>query len=257
MFPILQIGPAAVQVPGLALLAGLWLALSAAEKEANRIAEQRCAAAGPLSAEAIYSVALAGLVAGLVGARLAYVLRYLGAYAADPLGILALNPATLAQTEGVLVGLVTATVWGARRKLRLWPTLDALAPGVAVMGIAIAVAHLASGDAFGAPTSVPWRIFLWDDYRHPAQVYELLAAVCTWGLWRWQARQPAAAGVSFVRVAAMMAGARLFLEAFRGDSVLLAGGLRAAQVWAWLALAACLIWLGGHAQRGHAAPPPS
>jgi len=184
------------------------------------------------------------------------VLRYLGAYAADPLGILALNPATLAQTEGVLIGLLAATVWGARRKLRLWPTLDALAPGVAVMGIAFAVAHLASGDAFGAPTALPWRIFLWDDYRHPSQVYELLVAAGVWLVWRWQARKAEPAGASFVRVAAMTAGARLFLEAFRGDSVLLAGGLRAAQVWAWLALAACLAWLSGRGRREQEAPPP-
>jgi len=256
MLPIIQIGPVAVQAPGLALLLGLWLALNAAEKEANRIAQLRGAAAGSLSGDAIYNVALAGIVAGLVGARLAYVLRYLGAYAADPLGILALNPATLAQTEGVLIGLLAATVWGARRKLRLWPTLDALAPGVAVMGIAFAVAHLASGDAFGAPTALPWRIFLWDDYRHPSQVYELLVAAGVWLVWRWQARKAEPAGASFVRVAAMTAGARLFLEAFRGDSVLLAGGLRAAQVWAWLALAACLAWLSGRGRREQEAPPP-
>ena len=38
----------------------------------------------------------------------------------------------------------------------------------------------------------------------------------------------------------MTAGARLFLEAFRGDSALVAGGLRVAQLLSWSVLAVCL-----------------
>jgi hypothetical protein len=36
MFPILQIGPLAIQVPGLIILAGLWLGLSLAERRAKK-----------------------------------------------------------------------------------------------------------------------------------------------------------------------------------------------------------------------------
>lgn len=262
MFPILQIGPLAIQVPGLALLAGLWLALRLAEREADRLRARLGPAAGTLSGEALYGVTLAGLVAGIIGARLAYVLRYLDAYLADPLGIVALNAATLAQSEGVLIGLAAAVIWGARGRLPLWPTLDALAPGVAAMGAAIALAHVASGDAFGAPTTVPWRIWLWDEYRHPSQVYELLAALGILGAALWLGRRPEAAGgagsgARFLIVAALTAGARLFLEGFRGDSVLLAGGVRAAQVWAWLALAACLALLSSRGRRAPEVPPAS
>jgi phosphatidylglycerol:prolipoprotein diacylglycerol transferase len=261
MFPILQIGPVAIQTPGLALLAGLWLALRLAEREADRLRARLGPEAGTLSGEALYGVTLAGLAAGIVGARLAYVLRYLDAYLADPLGIVALNAATLAQMEGVLIGLAAAVAWGARGRLPLWPTLDALAPGVAAMGAAIALAHVASGDAFGAPTEVPWRIWLWDEYRHPSQLYELLAALVILGVALWLGRQAEAAGgtssgVRFLIVVALTAGARLLLEGFRGDSVLLAGGVRAAQVWAWLALAACLaLLLSSRGRRAPEAPP--
>ena len=62
MFPVLQIGPLALPVPGLALLIGVWIGLWLAEIEAARLG------IGP---ETVYNLAFIGLVAGLLGARLA------------------------------------------------------------------------------------------------------------------------------------------------------------------------------------------
>ena len=104
MFPILQLGPLAVQVPGLVLLVSLWLGLALAEREAKRL---------NLNADAIYTLALTGLIAGVIGARLAYAARYPGAYLRDPFGLFSLNPSALAQTDGMLIGLVAAYVYGA------------------------------------------------------------------------------------------------------------------------------------------------
>jgi len=42
-----------------------------------------------------------GLMAGIVGARVAHALRYLPVYAKDPLGQLSINPSTLALAEGI------------------------------------------------------------------------------------------------------------------------------------------------------------
>jgi prolipoprotein diacylglyceryltransferase len=241
MFPILQLGPFAIQVPGLLLLAGVWVGLWLAEREAARL---------HLSPEAIYNLAFTGLMAGVVGARLAYAARYASVYVSDPLGILSLNPATLAPTEGALIGLVAAMVYGARRKLALRPTFDALAPALAVVMIALALAHLASGEAFGAPARLPWSIYLWDEYRHPAQVYELVGALGVLGAWGWARGRETFAGFNFLLVVALSSAARVFLEAFRGDSVLLPGGLRAAQVAGLVVLAACLVMMrrwSGHA----------
>lgn len=242
MFPILQVGPLAVQVPGLVLLAGLWLGLSLAEAEANRLAK-RLPAGTPLSGDAIYRLALVTLLTGAVAARLAHALRFIDAYLADPLAFISPNPATLAVPEGVVLGLLAGLVFASRRELPSRPTLDALAPLLAVMAVALAGAHLASGDAYGAPTTVPWRWRLWDEWRHPSQVYELLAALgalAVWGAWRRRGG-PAWAGQGLLLVAALLAGARLFLEAFRGDSVPVAGGFRAAQVAAFLVLGASLV----------------
>jgi prolipoprotein diacylglyceryltransferase len=233
MFPVLQIGPLALPVPGLTLLAGVWIGLWLAEKEAARL---------QLNSEAVYSLAFMGLAAGLIGARLAYVARYASAYAADPLGAFSLSPAALEPSAGALIGVIAASLYGVRRKLPLRLTLDALAPAAAVMGVAVAVAHLASGDAFGATARLPWSIYLWDEYRHPSQIYELIAALGVLGIcWEVKERRPpAGAGFHFLLVVALSAAARVFLEAFRGDSLVTVGGWRAAQIVGLTILAGCL-----------------
>jgi prolipoprotein diacylglyceryltransferase len=231
MFPVLQVGSLALPVPGLALLVGVWVGLWLAEKEAARLS---------LNPATVYNLAGMGLVAGLIGARLAHVARYWSAYAADPVGVFSFNPATLAPTEGALIGVVAALLYGGRRNLPWRPTLDALAPAMALMGIAVAMAHLASGDAFGAAARLPWSVYLWDEYRHPSQIYELIAALGVFGVWVRARGLPAGAGFNFLLVVALSALPRVFLEAFRGDSVVLVGGYRGAQVWGLVVLAVCL-----------------
>jgi len=234
MLPTLQLGPLALQVPGLLLLIGLWVGVGLAERAGERRG---------LSADSINGLVLTMLLAGVVGARLAYVARFAPLYWQDPLSILALNANTLSPAEGVILGLLAGWVYGQRRQLPLGPTLDSLAPGLACLGLALGLAHLASGDAFGAPADVPWSIELWGARRHPSQVYEiLLAAGILLVVWRMQARWPVA-GVAFLTMLALTAAARLLLEGFRGDSQIIWGSLRQAQLISLLVLELALAGL--------------
>ena len=247
MLPVLNIGPLAIQVPGLVILLGLWLGLSLAERQAPHFG---------VKANQLYNLVFIALVAGLIGARLAYVLRYPQAFSGNLLSILSLNPGLLDLWGGIATGLVVALLYGQRKNMQFWPTLDALTPTLAVMAIAASLSQLASGAAFGAPTSLPWGIELWGARRHPSQLYEALAgASILMILWPGRFKpQENAPGRYFLLFIALSAGARLFLEAFRGDSVLLPGGLRLAQVLAWIVLAASL-W-GLHRLKGRAHPEP-
>jgi phosphatidylglycerol:prolipoprotein diacylglycerol transferase len=243
MFPILQLGPLAIQLPGLFLLAGIWIAISLVEKEASR---------RRLSTNTLSNLILLGLVVGVVSARLWYAIRFIEVYIENPLSLFSLNPSTLALEEGTLTGLLAAWVYGQRKGLPLWSTLDALAPGLAVFGIALGLSHLSSGDAFGAPSSVPWAIELWGEHRHPSQIYEIfLAGLILFILWRireWDVFP----GFTFLSWLAMAAVARLFLEAFRGDSVIILGNVRSAQVVSLVVLMGAM-WglhlLGGRERR--------
>jgi phosphatidylglycerol---prolipoprotein diacylglyceryl transferase len=221
MFPILQVGGLALQVPGLLLLAGVWAAIGLAERQAAR---------RDLAPAAVNTLILVGLVSGLVGARLGYVARFLAIYVESPLEILALQPSTLAAGEGVLVGCIGAALYARRRRLPAWRLLDVLAPGLAGFWIALGLADLASGAAFGALTEAAWGIELWGARRHPTQVYHLVgAAIGLMAVLRWRST-PAPDGTLFLLWAGWTALSRLVVEAWRGDSVLVLGGVREAQL---------------------------
>lgn len=233
MLPYFRIGSYLLQTSGLALLIGVWVGLSLSEKEAIRL---------QLKPNLIYNLVFIGLISGIIGARLAYAVRYLSAYLNNPLSLFALNPNTLSPLDGLLIGLLVAIIYGQRKGLPMRPTLDALAPGLGVLLVALGFSHFLTGDAFGAPTGLPWRIYLWNDYRHPSQIYEILADV---GVLVAVLRRPLGSpgqGINFLLVVALSAVSRLSLEAFRGDSVIWFGGFRAAQIGSLLVLAGSM-WL--------------
>lgn len=231
MYPYLRLGPFLLQLPLFVLLIGVWISSALSEKEAARL---------KLPPGIVSNMIFIGLIAGIVGARLAYAARYLNAYLDNPLGLFSLNLNTLAGSEGLLVGLVIAVLYGWRKKLPLRPTLDALAPGLAAFMVALGLAHILSGDAFGAPANLPWSIYLWGEYRHPSQIYETLAAI---GIFVIAYKKPlgqAGNGLNFLLVVSLSSAAQLFLEAFRGDSLIFAESFRAAQVISLIMLVVAL-----------------
>ena len=235
MFPYLRLGPFLLQLPALALLVGVWIGSFLAEKEAARL---------KLPPAPVNNMIFLGLAAGVIGARLAYAARYLSVYLANPLSLFAINGNTLAAFDGLVIGLAAAALYGWRNKLSLRLTLDALAPGLAAFMLSLSVAHFLSGDAFGEPANLPWSVYLWNEYRHPSQVYEILAALGIFFVtYRRPFNQPSR-GVNFLLVVALSSAARIFLEAFRGDSLIWLGGLRAAQVIGLLMLTFALYTMG-------------
>lgn len=241
MLPVLQIGPLALQLPGLLLLLGVWAAVLLSERRAPREGVH----SGTLSNLIFYA-----LIAGLVGARLGHALRHFPLYLESPLGLLALSPTTLSPPEGLLAAGLVGWIYAHRKALPLWPTLDALTPGMAAVMIAIGLAHIASGDAFGSPTDLPWAIELWGARRHPTQIYETLAAALVFvSAYRRPAPNPFP-GYAFLRFTALTAALRLILEAFRGDSLVILGGLRTMQVVNLTVLLLALLGLHLLARRG-------
>ena len=234
MFPTLQIGPLALQTPGLLLLIGVYLGLSLTERYALRC---------KMKADPLYGLFFLVAAFGLIGARLSFAVQNIALFRSTPLAFISLDPYLLDPWGGFAAGLLAGWVYGKRKKIAFLPTLDAYTPALAVFAIALGLAHLASGHAFGAPTSLPWGMELWGVRRHPSQVYETIAASATlFIVWR-QSRKNLPAGALFLQFVAFSAGGRLFLEAFRGDSVLVLGNVRMAQGIAWLIMACAMILL--------------
>ncbi len=242
MLPILNIGPLAIQTAGLILLAGLWMGLSLAEKKYPKFAVQPAA---------VNNLVFIGLVAMLIGGRIAFAMANLSAFIKSPGSLISLNPSLWDLPGGVLIGLTVSAGYAYRHNVPFWSLLDALTPGLAVLLIAAGLANLASGNAYGAPAHLPWSIYLWGDWRHPSQVYETLAAALILFLkvlfpLSRNTRKPESvpAGLFFLEFGAWSAAALVFLGAFRADETLIAGQLRAVQVGAWIILSACLFLLG-------------
>ncbi len=116
--------------------------------------------------------------------------------------------------------------------------------------------HFLSGDAFGTSADLPWSIFLWSEYRHPSQVYEIIASLVVVLIVFKRPLGQAGDGINFLLLVSLSSAARLFLEAFRGDSLTLPGGFRTAQVISLIVLAISLymmrIW--GRAQEAEVRP---
>jgi phosphatidylglycerol:prolipoprotein diacylglycerol transferase len=212
------------------LLAALWIGLALTEKRAER---------HNVSKDALSNIIYYSILGYIVGGRVLYALSNFSAFMQSPLSLFSLNLNLFDPLAALLVAVIIGSVYGSRQKLPLWPTLDALTPLFATIAIGLSLSHLAAGTAFGSPTDLPWGIELWNATRHPTQIYELLASLFIFGL-IWFRKTDSPIGYNFLLFTALTAGARLLLEAFRGDSTLIFGSLRLAQVIAWIVLAVAL-----------------
>lgn len=235
MFPTINIGSLALPTAPLLTIASFWVGLWVAAREGRRFG---------LDEDMIFNAGFYGALGGLIGARLFYVLRYWSFYQTSPGEIFALNLATLASFEGLVSGLLVATIYLQRKKAPGARLMDALAPGLAAFAIGMSVADLAAGTAYGSPAELPWAIDLWNAPRHPTQIYDalLMSGILIVALRMLRAHPSAPAGRTFTVFVALFSAARLFTEGFRGDSMLFGEGWRTMQfVWLFVLLIAMVV----------------
>ncbi len=236
MLPIFQIGPLAIQTPGLILLLGLWTGLYLSEKYAVK---------KEMDPGVLYHLVFWALVSALIGARLGYVLEYSQAFIANPISIISINPTLFNWWAGAACALIFSLWYGQQHNLDFWLTLDLLTPAFATLSVFIGIAHLASGSAFGSESNLPWAIELWGKNRHPTQIYEIISSAVISGLifGLINSKKSLSKGSLFLIFLVLTSASKLFLEAFRGDSQML-GDFRLVQWAAWLCLAVSLWFLG-------------
>lgn len=167
MFPIINIGPLALQAAGLILLLSFFFGVWLTGKFASGLGT---------NLDAIENSLLIGLIAGILGARIGFLLQNPNIFIANPLSLLSLTPSMLDASFGVLVGILTAFILAQKKNLPLWPTLDTLTPFLILIFAGIHLANYANGNAYGIPTDLPWGVELWNAVRHPVQLYALSLA---------------------------------------------------------------------------------
>lgn len=240
MYPLLELGPLRLSSGGLLLLAAAWLwswrfELLARARGGDELAGHASACVLPVFAGAA------------VGGRLWYGLLSLDLYGAAPGLFWSLRLADLAWPGALAGGAAAGWLWASRRGADRAALADAAAlalpPAIAVGALGL----LLSGEAFGAPTALPWAVPLFGAERHPTQLYYAGAALLTAWLLREVERRAARRGHalatgSYAALFLVAHGLTLLLvETVRADSLTLAGGVRAAQVFG-LAIALAGLW---------------
>lgn len=236
MLPYLNLGPLGLPTAPLVYIIGIWLALYAVDRAARRLG---------LDPEHYYGLAATALVSGFIGARLAFVLLRWSSFDDNLLGIVWPLTSGYNAVGGILMAAAAAFFYARWRQLPLWPSLDALAPGLIVFLMTVSLADLLGGPGYGTLTDLPWGLTQYGVRRHPVQVYELLVGMIALGVWWWATapRNRTQPGRVALIALAVYAGGRLFVEAYRDNAWLVLDGIRVVQVISLAVLMVALVWL--------------
>lgn len=217
MFPIIEIGPLAIQAAGFFLLIsfalGTWLTGKFSEALGT-------------NSDSIENGILLILGVFLISARLGFVLQNPQIFIENSGEIISLSPKSLNINFGILVSAITTAVLAQRNHLPLWPTLDTLSPLLILLVIGTHLANFANGNAFGLPTELPWGLEIWGAKRHPVQLYALtlLAAYSLWLLLFTKGLRQIGfmhSGMLFSISVAVIAIITIFSRAFLAEKMLL------------------------------------
>ncbi len=154
-----------------AMLAGLLLCM----KQARRFG---------LTQDHVLDVVLWGVPCCIVGARAYYVLFYLDLYRNSDgsfnwLEMLAVRDGGLAIYGAVIAGVLVALVYSHRKKIPFFALTDLAVEGLLLGQVIGRWANFINREAFGGPTTLPWRMRLWVSQQeyievHPTFFYESL-----------------------------------------------------------------------------------
>ena len=216
----------------LALLVGLWAAY-------------RFARWYRLPYGHVLDAALWGILAGLVGARLHFVLANWNYYAAKPGEIAQFWRGGVAFGGGLAAGAAACWLYSRIRRVSLWDILDPLAPALALASALGWVGNLLAGSAYGRPGRGFGYFFLPDiygyiEYRFATQLAGALASLIVFVLAWWALHRRPWQGAAFAEYLVLTGASQFMLEFMRGDDTVVVGGLRLSQ---WLDIIAILAGL--------------
>ncbi len=238
MQPELQIGPLELKTFGLCFAAGFIFAAMVLARHLRELGKP---------VDWAYELIFAGLVGGVVGSRVDYLIQNWDDVSDDLLGNI-FSGSGLVWFGGLVGGALGVVLWAWRRGFLGLQLLDVCAVPLA-LGYAIGrVGCQLSGDGdYGTESDLPWAMAYPDgtvattEEVHPTPVYESLAmGLVALALWRLRGRL--APGMVFALYLVLAGLERLLVEFVRrNDDVAL--GLTLAQLMSLALVAAGAAWL--------------
>ncbi|PJC37527.1 prolipoprotein diacylglyceryl transferase [Candidatus Peregrinibacteria bacterium CG_4_9_14_0_2_um_filter_53_11] len=230
---LLEIGPLTLRWYAIMIVTGMILAYLYVTRAAKKQG---------LSVKIIEDMAVWLIVAGVLGARLYYVIFNPTYYLAHPLDAFKIWEGGLAIHGGILAGAAAFFIFLRKKKVSWRAYADIIAPGLILAQGLGRWGNFFNSEAFGGPTNLPWKLFIPLDsrppelrefeYFHPTFLYEslwnILGFVLLALLLRTSWAKNRRGAVLFSYIIHYSVG-RFFIEGLRTDSLYL-GPLRAAQV---------------------------
>ena len=180
-----SIGPLFVHYYGVIIMLGVLAAAWLATREAKRRS---------VDPELIWDMLPWLLIAGIIGARIWHILTPPASmvavgittqyYLTHPLDAIAIWNGGLGIPGAVMGGVIALIIYARNKKTSFWLFADIIAPGLALAQAIGRWGNFVNQELYGAPTNLPWAIFIEPAYRlpeykdvayyHPMFLYESL-----------------------------------------------------------------------------------
>ena len=208
--PTVDLGFYKISTHGLLIAAGFLTAEILARREAKRRG---------LSADIVDNAAIVAVLAGLVGARLVYIL-VLGR-GMSFLDMIEVWKGGLSSHGGYIFGIIAGLLYFKFKKVDLLKYADAVIPYM-LIGWAIGrIGCFLNWDSYGKITNVAWAVVVNGESRHPTQLYESLGYLIAFYLHHKLQRSPVFVmkrkGVEAALALIMFAGVRFIVDFWRDD----------------------------------------
>lgn len=200
----------------------------------------------------LFDVVIVGLIAGVIFARLFYVVFYPGdKYWKNPLEIFQIHDGGLAIYGGIIGAVVFGSLMAKLRKLKVTAVLDIAALGFLIGQCVGRWGNFINQEAFGSATELPWGMHsentaaVVDGNVHPCFLYESLLCLLGFVLLHFFTRRfRRYDGQTFLLYIVWYGACRFFIEGLRTDSLIIPGtSLRVSQVIAAVCVVAGIILL--------------
>lgn len=192
-----------------------------------------------LSSDQILNFVIFCVPAGIIGARLYYVLFHWSWYSGSLFKIINIRGGGLAVHGGIIAGLTVALLLCHLWKVRPLNLFDLAVPSLALAQSIGRWGNYFNSEAHGGPTDLPWAIAVDGQSVHPTFLYESIWCFLLFLFLLWLDRRRSFEGQILLTYGMLYSLERFFVEALRTDSLMI-GPFKQAQVISLVIIAVCL-----------------
>lgn len=243
---LFEIGPIPIRAYGFMLIIGFVLGLA----RAVRVAKKR-----EINPERVMDAALIGLIAGIVGSRLVFMLLSMDEHSYTLSDIYRVWEGGLSFHGGLIFAIIAVAIYLRRVKIPFLQMADLLAPSAAIGYAFTRIGCFLNGCCYGHATDLPWAISFRDatlgglitEPSHPAQLYAFAANIAIFALLTRVEKLKRAHGFTFFAYIGLYSIYRFLIEIVRkGVTADIAfAGITEAQILsiALLIVSAFFLWI--------------